>query len=194
MPDETGVTGGDSNEEVLLQQQYLRALSSFEGIVLSQIDIKNKLGDRLNYSIRAGVIILSGIALSILVLLLTLSAQINRISDVVFKMNGHFTSVSKKMDQVRDDIVVMERQVATLQEMDHNAGVLYAEMQLIGADMDTIRGTISGISERLGGVRGEVGNIAIHVDRMNAEVQAMSVEMHRLGKPARSINKMFPFP
>ena len=54
-----------SSDETILQQQYLRALSSFEGIVLSQIDVKNKLGDRLNYSIRAGLIILSVIAFSI---------------------------------------------------------------------------------------------------------------------------------
>ena len=62
-------------DDAILQQQYLRALSSFEGIVLSQIDVKNKLGDRLNYSIRAGLIILSVIAFSILVLLLTLSSR-----------------------------------------------------------------------------------------------------------------------
>jgi hypothetical protein len=33
-----------SGDDKILQQQYLRALSSFEGIVLSQIDVKNKLG------------------------------------------------------------------------------------------------------------------------------------------------------
>ncbi len=32
------------------------------------------------------------------------------------------------------------------------------------------------------------------IDRMNAEVQAMSQDMHRMAKPARSMNKMFPFP
>ncbi|MCW5586810.1 MAG: hypothetical protein KIS75_11810, partial [Chromatiales bacterium] len=83
-----------SADETILQQQYLRALSSFEGIVLSQIDVKNRLGDRLNYSIRAGLIILSVIAFSILVLLLTLSSQINRISNVVGAMNTHFSAVS----------------------------------------------------------------------------------------------------
>ncbi|MGD2083050.1 MAG: hypothetical protein PVF91_08795, partial [Chromatiales bacterium] len=67
-----------STDEAILQQQYLRALSSFEGIILGQIDIKNKLGNRLNYSLRAGLIILGVIAVSILVLLLTLSTQITR--------------------------------------------------------------------------------------------------------------------
>ena len=39
-----------AQDEAILHQQYRRALSSFEGIILSQIDIKNRLGDRLNYS------------------------------------------------------------------------------------------------------------------------------------------------
>jgi hypothetical protein len=63
-----------AGEDAVLQQQFRRALSSFEGIILSQIDIKNRLGDRLNYSIQAGIIILGAIAVSILVLLLTLNA------------------------------------------------------------------------------------------------------------------------
>ena len=84
------------DEEALLQQQFRRALSSFEGIILSQIDIKNRLGDRLNYSIQAGIIILGVIALSILVLLLTLSSQINRISGVVGNMNANFAAISRR--------------------------------------------------------------------------------------------------
>ena len=63
-----------SDDEAVLEKQFRRAVSSFEGIVLSQIDIKNKLADRLNYSIRAGIIILGVIAISILILLLTLDS------------------------------------------------------------------------------------------------------------------------
>ncbi len=190
---EAGETPGN-NDDRLLQQQYLRALSSFEGIVLSQIDVKNRLGDRLNYSIRAGLVILGGIALSILVLLLTLSSQINRISDVVLNMNAHFSSVSTKMDVIREDMVAMQDDVALLGPMMRYTELLRQEMALMGGEMDSIEATVSGIGGHLGTVRGQVGNMAVSVERMNNEVQAMSVEMHRMGKPVRSMNKMFPFP
>ena len=112
-----------SADETILQQQYLRALSSFEGIVLSQIDVKNRLGDRLNYSIRAGLIILSVIAFSILVLLLTLSSQINRISNVVGAMNTHFSAVSLRMDEISDHLGSMESQVVADQgDRERHAG------------------------------------------------------------------------
>ena len=181
-------------EDAILQQQYLRALSSFEGIILSQIDLKNKLSDRLNYSILAGIIILGGGTISMLVLLLTLSAQINRISGVVSEMNTHFTSVSSQMHQIRDHMDAMEKRVALLDEIDGMTGVMDHEMISIAGDMDVMRGKLQGIDVHVAAVRNNVGNISVNMDMMNREVQAMSVDMQQVSKPARSMNKLFPFP
>jgi hypothetical protein len=184
----------DPEEDAVLQQQYLRALSSFEGIILSQIDIKNKLGDRLNYSIQAGIIILGVIAVSILVLLLTLSSQITRISGVVADMNDNFTSVSSQMQQIRQHMVNMELRVALLEEIEQMTGIMDREMLVIDDDMTVMRDMVRGINAHLGSVRNDVGNIAVNMDVMNNEVHFMGREMHRMAKPARSLNKIFPFP
>lgn len=181
-------------DDAVLQQQYLRALSSFEGIVLSQIDVKNKLGDRLNYSIRAGLIILFVIAFSILVLLLTLSSQINRISNVVGAMNTHFSAVSLRMDEISDKFGSMETQVAKLRSIEDNTAVMQTEIAAIGASTGSIEESIGSVGVQMTGTRLHVENIAVTMHAMNQEVQAMSAEMHRMAKPARTLNKMFPFP
>lgn len=183
-----------STDEAVLQQQYLRALSSFEGIILGQIDIKNRLGNRLNYTQRAGLIILGVIAVSILVLLLTLSAQINRISGVVADMNAHFTSVSDKMDRIAKNMVTMEERARVLATIDENTGVMESEMTRMKGDLDTIGTSLSGIRKQISAVRGSMSNLSASMDRMNVEVQSMGQGMHRMGKPARTMNKMFPFP
>ena len=183
-----------STDDAVLQQQYMRALSSFEGIVLSQIDVKNKLGDRLNYSIRTGIIILGVIAFSILVLLLTLSTQVNRISLVVEKMNQHFYSISVKMDKVKDHMESMEGKVALIEAIDGYIDVMDDEMVEIKGNMTSIRSAVAGIRGNLSNVRGQVGSMTVNIDQMNMEMQAITQEMHRMAKPARSMNKMFPFP
>ena len=185
---------GNSQDDVVLQQQYLRALSSFEGIVLSQIDTKNRLGNRLNYSIRTGIVILGAIAFSILILMLTLTTQLNRISDVVSNMNTPFHSVSENMGRIRVHMDSMEQQVALLGAIDGHVTVMDREMNSINADMNALQSAVGGIRGNLTGVRDRVGSIALNVDQMNLEMQAMSQEMHRMGKPARSMDKMFPFP
>ena len=191
-PEPAGPTA--NTDDTILQQKYLRALSSFEGIVLSQIDVKNALGDRLNYSIRAGLIILFVIAFSILVLLLTLSSQITRISDVVGAMNTHFSSVSLRMDEISDSLGSMETQVAHMRSIERDTATMQAEILSIGEATGNIEGSVVSIGRQMGGTRHNVENIAVTINAMNLEVQAMSVEMHRMAKPARTLNKMFPFP
>jgi methyl-accepting chemotaxis protein len=183
-----------SADDAILQQQYLRALSSFEGIVLSQIDVKNRLGDRLNYSIRAGLIILFVIAFSILVLLLTLSSQINRISGVVGAMNTHFSAVSMRMDEISDDLGSMDLQVGQMRTIERVTNDMRVELEQIADSTGNIEVHVVNIGYQMTGTRQNVENIAMTMNAMNMEVQAMSAEMHRMAKPARTLNRMFPFP
>ncbi len=183
-----------STVDTILEQQYLRALSSFEGIVLSQIDVKNKLGDRLNHSIRAGLIILSVIAFSILVLLLTLSSQVNRISGVVGAMNTHFSAVALRMDEITERLESMEAQVAHMETINQSTGVMRGEIQQIDRVTGDIKTSLAQIGQQMTGSRVNVENIAVTMGAINHEVQVMSAEMHRMAKPARTLNSMFPFP
>lgn len=183
-----------SKEDVLLDQQFRRALSSFEHVELSQIDIKNTLADRLNYSIRTGLVILGVIAISILILLLTLSSQVQRISAVVNDMNEHFAVVSNQMARIDHDFKSIQQRVALLGSMEQQTAVMDEQMSAITNDMQAMRGTVGGISQNVAVVRGNVLNISAAVDRMGLEVLNMSHDMGRISKPSRSLNKMFPFP
>lgn len=183
-----------SDDEAILEKQFRRAVSSFEGIVLSQIDIKNKLADRLNYSIRTGIIILGVIAISILILLLTLSSQLNRISNVVNDMNANFSTVSEQMTMVNGYINFIEKRVSLLVSIDGQTKIMDREMSAIAQDMDMMRSTVGGISRNVSLVRNNVGNISTTIDHMGLEVLQMSHDMGRISKPSRSMNKMFPFP
>jgi uncharacterized protein YoxC len=187
-------TSNRRREDAVLEQQFRRALSSFEGIILSQIDIKNRLGDRLNYSIQVGIIILGVVATSILILLLTLSAQINRISAVVAHMNEQFISVSDKMDRIQRYMGAMEQQVALLGSVEDKTALMDHEMEAIRADMDGMRASVDGIGAALGAVRNSVTNLSANMDFMNLEVQTMGAQMLELSRPARTMNRMFPFP
>ena len=183
-----------STEDAVLEQRFRRAVSSFEGIVLSQIDIKNTLADRLNYSIRAGIIILGVIAISILILLLTLSTQVQRISSVVNDINEHFSVVSNQMAKIDHHFNSIQQRVALLDAIEGQTAVMDSEMAAITGDLQAMRGTVGGISQSVAVVRNNVMNISVAIDRMGLEVVNMSHDMGRISKPARSMNKMFPFP
>lgn len=181
-------------EHAILQQQFRRALSSFEGIILSQIDLKNRLSTRLNYSVQVGTFILVAISISIGVLLFTLTSQVSRIASVVDGMNAHFVSVAGQMSTISLHMTAIEKRVALLEEVDARTSLMDAEMMNILADMSQMRNNVGAIDGYLGIIRTHVGNISVNMDLMNLEVQNMSVDMSKISRPMRSMNKMIPFP
>lgn len=183
-----------SDDEEILHQQFVRAVSSFEGIILSQIEMKNILAARLNHSIQAGLIILGLIAISILILLLTLSTQVKKISSVVNDMNTNFTLVSGQMSRMQTYIESMEKRVSLLNDIEKQTGVMDEHMTQVVQDMQTMTATVDGISTSVNGVRNNVSNISVTVDHMDFEINRMSHDIDRMSKPARRMNDIFPFP
>lgn len=182
-----------SDDENVREQQFRRAVSSFEGIILSQIEMKNKLAVRLNYSIVAGILILGMIAISILILLLTLSSQVNRMNAVVTDMNHNFTQVADQMTAMKSYVGSMETRVAQLNEIRDYTSIMDSEMEFVSSDMDDMLKRISGIGENVHGVRTKVDSISNTVDRMDFEVVRMRYDMKDMARPSRTLNKMFPF-
>jgi uncharacterized protein YoxC len=182
-----------SNNDAVLQQQYLRAVGSFEGIVLSQIDVKNRLGDRLNYSIRAGLVILSLIALSILILLIMLSSQVSRISDVVLGMNHHFASVSVKMDKIKDNVISMESQVAFMSDIEEYTTIMNQEVERITDNTQAMNTSVTDINQQFHDIRSMISDISVTIQHINGEVQYINYEMGRMSEPARTLNRFLPF-
>ena len=175
-------------------EQLVRSVRSFEAIMISQIEIGDKLGDDLKAAIRVGMVVLGMVAVSILVLLLTLSSQVNRISSVVKEMNTNFTSVSMQMDVMSLAVSSMSHRVALLNEIDQQTGSMYNEMENITSDLQSMDSTVNGISKNVTVVRHNVQNISNSMNHMDDQVQLMSRDMHHMSQPARSINKMFPIP
>ena len=177
-----------------IDPKLLRAARSFEAILFSQIGIQEKLSNDLKNAIRFGMVILGLIAVSILVLLLTLSSQINRISAVVADMNRNVDTVTSEMDRVSESMDSMLKRVALLEAMDRETGTMKKEMQAIDQDITGMRNTIGTMETHVDEVRQSVENMASTISRMDDEVQMMAADMQHMAKPARTIKKMFPIP
>ena len=181
-------------DDAILQQQYRRALSSFEGIILSEIELTNRLSTRLNYGIQAGTFILAAISISLSLLLFTLTSQVSRISSVVEGMKVHFISVSEQMNAISGHMNAIESRVALLETVDQRTALMDVEMSNILTDMNDMRANVTGIDDYLATVRNHISNVSFNMDLMNNEVQIMSIELGRMAKPMRNMNKIFPFP
>lgn len=175
-------------------EQLMRAASAFEAIIVKQIEVKEKLGNDLKAAIRVGMVVLGLIAVSLLILLLTLSAQINRISDIVSSMNQNFGSVTQQMQKVSVAVGLMEQRVSLMSEIDAQTAVMHQNMENITGEMHSMRKTMNGINKNVSVVQQNVDHIANAITHMNVEVQFMGRDMNYMSEPARTLQKMLPLP
>ena len=109
-------------------------------------------------------------------------------------MNTHFSAVSLRMDEITAHLGSMEAQVAQLHQIESDTANMRNEIVNIVDITGDIGQYVDSVDVNMDGTRVNVESIAVTMNAMNAEVQAMSAEMHRMAKPARTLNKIFPFP
>jgi methyl-accepting chemotaxis protein len=109
-------------------------------------------------------------------------------------MNTHFSAVSLRMDEITAHMGSMETQVSQLHRIESDMAKMRSEITGIVDVTGEIGRNVDNVDINMDGTRVNVESIATTMNAMNAEVQAMSAEMHRMAKPARTLNRLFPFP
>ncbi len=169
------------------------AVKRFENIMMSRIYVQKRLGDRLKNSIRIGMVILFLLAISISTLLFTLSVQVSRVGESIVYMNQNFNGIAKNMNHINRYMTEMEKQVAFLPKIKDETYVFDQQMKKMNKDFSIIKNEISSMSENIALIEGEIKEVSHSVVRMDEQVGLMNYDTQRMSKPAKNINRMFPF-
>ncbi len=191
--DHTENRQNDEQEDGEQCQGIEQAIIRFEKIMMSRIYVQQRLGDRLKLSIRTGMVVLFLLAMAILLLLVTLSVQVNRVAIVADNMSQNFTAISKNMRTIDQYMSHMEQQVAFLPKIQGRTAQMDDQILLMNQNLTSIRSEIGEMTGNLSQVQTKMLNISGSVKKMDSEVGNMSNQVQRMSKPANTINKMFPF-
>ncbi|MCW8888317.1 MAG: hypothetical protein OQK25_04580 [Gammaproteobacteria bacterium] len=170
------------------------AIRHFDRVMRSQMTIQGLQGDRIKNSIRAGMIFLALIGISIFIILITMVTQVEQIAMAVSGMDTSF-------DEVRNQMVRVD---ALMSHMETNA----SKMNTIGPVMQTIDGEMLQMTQQVQQMQSETAAMGREVsvlrqqadlmaqttERMDMEIYRMNHEVNRMATPARSMNNMFPMP
>ncbi|MCW8917905.1 MAG: hypothetical protein OQL08_03715 [Gammaproteobacteria bacterium] len=192
MMSETVQTGQDADKE---NYEELRdAIRHFDRVVRSQISIQERQGERIKNSIRAGMVLLVLLAISIFVILYTMVTQVNLISEAVVRMESGFSEVTNQMVKVdrlmtsmEGNVLHMESVSSVMQGMDGEMGKMTRQMEQMQGEVDAMRGEVVVIRQQADTITHTAGVIDQEIYRMNQNI-------NRMAAPARSMNKMFPIP
>jgi peptidoglycan hydrolase CwlO-like protein len=175
-------------------EELRNAIRHFDRVIRSQIVIQGRQGDRIKNSIRAGILFLVLIGISIFIILYTMVTQVNQISEAVVRMDHSFDEVRVQMNKVDELMTGMERNVlymdavsTVMQNMDSEMGQMTRQMQQMQAEVDAMKNEVTVIRQQADIMTRTTGV-------MDQEIYRMNQDINRMATPARSINNMFPMP
>lgn len=185
------------NEEELNRQNYeeLRsAIRHFDRIIRAQMAIQDRQGDRIKNSIRAGMLFLVLIGVSIFVILLAMVTQVEQIASAVHRMDSSFGEVKTQMIRVDKLMTGMEANVATMQAIDTVMQVMDTEMVKMAQQIEGMRSEVGAMSSEVQVIRQQADLMTHTAGVMDMEIYRLNHDVNRLATPARTLNNFFPFP
>ena len=170
------------------------AIRHFDRVIRSNMSIQGRLGDRLKNSIRAGMIFLALIAISIFIILITMVTQVEHISAAVTGMDTAF-------DRVREEMVVVDHLMTKMEKNGSYMKAIGSVMQSMDSEMIKMNENVAQMQAEAAAMNREVKVIRQQADVMahttgvmDREIYRMNQEVNRMATPARGMNNMFPMP
>ncbi|MBF0265272.1 MAG: hypothetical protein HQL46_08365 [Gammaproteobacteria bacterium] len=169
------------------------AIKRFEKIMMSRIYLQEQLGDRLKVSIRTGMAVLFLLAISVLILIITLTIQVKRVSEVASNMDTNFQTISKHMNSIHHFMGKMETQISYIPQIKSTTSFMRVNMTEINGSLTGINNQVTQMNNELISVQNKIKSVSSSVQLMDNSVNNMNGEVYRLSKPAKSLNKFMPF-
>ena len=177
-----------ANRKVLLDDQLLEALHSFEQIMAYRNEMYLRLSHRVRATVRGGMAVFAMVGLAMFLLLITLVMQVDHARKSSTLLARHVTAVAADMGQIETTVLEMEDRMekfATISGymniMTDHTGNIASGMQQLDTSMGAIRGQMASINSRL-------SRITHHVGAMGHAVNGMGHSMGEMARPAG----MFP--
>ena len=177
-----------ANRKVLLDDQLLDALHSFEQIMAYRNELHMRLSRRVRATVRGGMAVFAMVGLAMFLLLITLVMQVEHARESSRLLARHVTAVAADMAQIESTVMQMEHRMerfATISgymnTMTDYTGNIAGGMQQLDSSMTAIRGQMVSINNRL-------ARINHHVGTMGNAVGGMGHSMGEIARPAG----MFP--
>ncbi len=175
-------------------EELRNAIRHFDRVIRSQIVIQGRQGDRIKNSIRAGMLFLVLIAISIFVILATMVTQVEHISDAVVRMDNSFDEVRNQMVKVDELMTGMEKNVAYMNSVSTVMQNMDSEMGKMTGQVQQMQGEVDAMSREVAVIRHEADIMTQTTKVMDMEIYRMNHDLNRMATPARSMNNMFPIP
>lgn len=168
-------------------------LSKMEADMISQHKFSESRRRMTTVIVRSIALLVMIVAGFNMVLLLELHGSLIKTVNLVEEMNNHFFNVSISMREVTRDAITMEQNMRTMPLIATDMEVMQSELIDINRSVGSVANGMGHVNSKLAGMEPDVGHMAGRVGHINSTVHNMTGDMHRMSKPSRWMNSLFPW-
>jgi len=177
-----------ANRKVLLDEQLLEALRSFEQIMAYRNEMYLRLSQRVRTTVRGGMAVFAMVGIAMSVLLVTLVMQVDHARTSTSLLAQYVSAVAADMGRIETTVSDMEGRMQKFTSIgtymhvmtDHTTNIATG-MEQLDSSMLAIRGQMTSINSRL-------SRITYHMGAMGHAVGGMGHSINEVARPAA----MFP--
>jgi len=177
-----------ANRKVLLDDQLLEALRSFEQIMGYRNEMYLRLSQRVRTTVRGGMAVFAMVGLAMFLLLITLVMQVDRARDSSTLLARYVTAVAIDMGQIEATVRDMETRMQKFASISDYMNIMTDHTGRIAAGMQELDTSMTAIRGQMGSINSRLARINRHVGAMGYAVNGMGYSMGEMARPAG----MFP--
>jgi len=173
-----------ANRRILLDDQLLEALKSFEQIMAYRNEMYLRLSQRVRTTVRGGMAVFAMVGIAMFVLLITLVTEVDHARTSSTLLAQYVGEVARDMVRVESSVKDMEDRMQKFTSIGQSLHVMtgYTDniatgMQGLDNNMVLIRGQMSSVNKRL-------DRITQHMNVMGRAVNGMGHSMNEVARPA----------
>lgn len=178
----------EANRKVLLDEQLIEALRSFEQIMGYRNEMYLRLSGRVRQTVRGGMAVFGLVGIAMFLLLITLVMQVNHARTSSAMLAQHVSTVAANMVRVESTVLDMEQRMQRFATIAGNMRVMTGQTGSIAGGMQTLDDSMAVIHTQMQSINQRFDRINRHMGAMGHAVNGMGYSIHDMSRPAG----MFP--
>jgi len=147
-----------------------------------------------NRVIRSGIFGLMLIATSILLLVVLVSQEMTKISDMMVMLDSHMEHIVSDTQNMSTHVHAMGESVGTLPPLVKEISIMQTHVEKISNDMVKVSSQMDYSSQIVENVIYDVEGMDRNLNAVSDIVDSMNKNINTVSRPFRLFNKMMPFP
>jgi len=182
----TDSTRSDQLKEMLSEEGLLQgAIEKYQEAMGYRQEMSLRVARRMTVVIRGIIGVFALVLISLFLLVAVLINHMNDLINTVDTMNYHFTSMTKNMKEMRQNVASMERSMKVMPTIVNEVDGMTSNVLVMSGSMNVLADKMDKINSHMSVMDNDINVMANTFQQMESTVRRIDVDVNEMSSPMR---------